>query len=65
MIFETVTDVNEIAERLALLTGVPVIPGETLLFIDEIQFSPDAIRMLRYFRLNYQYNPSLCHLQLS
>ncbi len=46
-IFETVTDVHEIAERLAVLTGVPVIPGDTLLFIDEIQFSPDDIRMVR------------------
>ncbi len=52
-IFETVTDVHEIAERLAVLTGVPVIPGDTLLFIDEIQFSPDAIRMLRYFKEDF------------
>lgn len=52
-IFETVSDVHEIAERLAILTGVPIIPGETLLFIDEIQFSPDAIRMLRYFKEDY------------
>ncbi len=52
-IFETITDVHEIAERLSILTGVPVIPGETLLFIDEIQFSADAIRMLRYFKEDY------------
>lgn len=52
-IFETVSDVHEIAERLSLLTGVPVQAGETLLFIDEIQFSPDAIRMLRYFKEDY------------
>lgn len=52
-IFETVSDVHEIAERLSLLTGVPIQAGETLLFIDEIQFSPDAIRMLRYFKEDY------------
>ncbi len=52
-IFETVSDVHEIAERLAILTGVPISPGETLLFIDEIQVSPDAIRMLRYFKEDF------------
>lgn len=52
-IFESISDVHEIAERLSILTGVPVIPGETLLFIDEIQFSADAIRMLRYFKEDY------------
>lgn len=52
-IFESVSDVHEIAERLAVLSGIPVVPGETLLFIDEIQTSPDAIRMLRYFKEDY------------
>lgn len=52
-IFETVSDVHEIAERLSMLTGIPVVPGDTLLFIDEIQFSADAIRMLRYFKEDY------------
>ncbi len=52
-IFETISDVHEIAERLSVLTGIPVIPGETLVFIDEIQFSADAIRMLRYFKEDY------------
>lgn len=52
-IFETVTDVHEIAERLAVLSGIPIVPGETLLFIDEIQESPDAIRMLRFFKEDY------------
>ncbi len=52
-VFESLSDVREIAERLSLLTGVPVVPGETLLFIDEIQISPDAIRMLRYFKEDF------------
>lgn len=52
-VFDTLSDVREIAERLSLLTGVPIVPGETLLFIDEIQSSPAAIRMLRYFKEDY------------
>lgn len=52
-IFKNVSDVHVIAERLSLIAGVPVVEGETLLFIDEIQFSPDAIRMLRYFKEDY------------
>lgn len=44
---------REVAERLAVLTGTPVVPGETLLFIDEIQFSQEAIRALRYFKEDY------------
>jgi hypothetical protein len=33
--------------------GIPVVPGETLLFIDEIQSCQNAIRTLRYFREDY------------
>lgn len=52
-IFQNISDVHEIAQRLSLIAEVPLIDGETLLFIDEIQFSPDAIRMLRYFKEDY------------
>lgn len=52
-IFEAITDPHEVAERLAVLVGVPIIPGETLLFIDEIQCSANAIKMLRYFKEDY------------
>lgn len=52
-VFRTITDVHEIAERLSMLTDIEVVPGETLLFIDEIQISEDAIRMLRYFKEDY------------
>lgn len=51
--FESLHDVREIANRLSALTGIPVVPGETLLFIDEIQFSPDAIKTLRYFKEDF------------
>ncbi len=45
-----------IAGELSALYGVPVIEGETLLFIDEIQILPDAIVTLRYF---YEQMPGL------
>ena len=32
------------------LTGIPVVPGKTLLFIDEIQDYPEALKALRYFK---------------
>ena len=37
---------------LALFTRKQIIPGETLLFIDEIQMTPQAITALRYFYEN-------------
>jgi predicted AAA+ superfamily ATPase len=38
-----------IINELSALFGIPIIEGETLLFIDEIQLLPDAIAALRYF----------------
>jgi len=43
-------DPRRILSMLELLTGRSVKPGKTLLFIDEIQTSPDALASLRYFR---------------
>lgn len=37
-------------EMVQTYTQTPVIPGKTLLFLDEIQDCPDAIRYLRYFK---------------
>ena len=42
-------DVQKIINRLELETGIPIIPGKTLLFIDEIQSCPRAVTALRYF----------------
>lgn len=42
-------DPHKICEKLSILTGVEIIEGETLLFLDEIQRSPNAIKALRYF----------------
>ena len=46
--FETLI-VDEILERIAILTDSEIKPGETLLFLDEIQECPPAIIALRYF----------------
>lgn len=43
-------EVDSIVKRLAHLSGQNIIPGETLLFLDEIQNCPSAIRALRYFK---------------
>lgn len=47
--FEEDNSPQEICERLALLYRVPVVPGETLLFFDEIQACLPALSKLRYF----------------
>ena len=44
---------KEISEKLSIMYKIPVIPEKTLLFFDEIQSCPDAIRSLRYFYENY------------
>lgn len=47
--FETL-DPHEILQKLSLLMHHKITPGETLLFLDEIQDCPNAIRALRYFK---------------
>jgi predicted AAA+ superfamily ATPase len=42
-------DPKRLLEELALLKGQAVTPGETLLFLDEVQACPPALAMLRYF----------------
>lgn len=46
-------DVRRTCEKLSGTLGIPIIPGETLLFIDEIQVSKEAIMSLRYFKEDY------------
>ena len=43
----------EICKRLSLYYRTPVVPGDTLLFFDEIQACPDAVKSLRYFYEKY------------
>jgi len=49
-------DPQPIVEKLSLLYNTPVVPGETLLFLDEVQACPDALRSLRFF---YEKMPAL------
>jgi len=48
-VFAQHSDPQIICSELTLLFGKPIITGETLLFIDEIQICPDAIAALRFF----------------
>ncbi len=56
IIFEKDLDAQRIMRNLALFTRKPIIPGQTLLFIDEIQIVPQAVTALRYF---YEQIPTL------
>ncbi len=47
---------DEIIQNISILSGQDVIPGKTLLFLDEIQECPRAILSLRYF---YEQLPEL------
>lgn len=55
-IFEKDLVPDRILIALSLLVKTPIIPGETLLFFDEIQEAPRAIIALRYF---YEMMPAL------
>ncbi|MFN0214213.1 MAG: ATP-binding protein [Saprospiraceae bacterium] len=54
--FESLQDVRQITEAVFLSTNTPKDDGAVLLFIDEIQESPRAIQMLRYF---YEERPDI------
>ena len=51
--FETALSPQEICQQLALYYHTPIIPGETLLFFDEIQSCQPALAKLRYFYEKY------------
>jgi len=53
VLFSTDLNPKEIVEKLSVITGIPVIPGKTLIFFDEIQSCPNAISSLRYFYEDY------------
>ena len=46
-------DVKKTCSNLSATLSIPIIPNETLLFIDEIQTSQQAIMSLRYFKEDY------------
>src|SRR3569832_2233380 len=43
-------DPQTIIQKIELLSNSPIVPGKTLLFLDEIQNCPKAIMSLRYFK---------------
>ena len=55
-IFEKNLDPDRIIRELSLIANKAIIPGKTLLFLDEIQMVPNAITALRYF---YEMRPEL------
>lgn len=52
-LFPNDIDVKKTCSNLSATLGIPIIPGETLLFIDEIQDCVPAIMSLRYFKEDY------------
>jgi uncharacterized protein len=48
-IFEGDLSPERIIQELSALVGKSIVPGETLLFFDEVQVAPRAITSLRYF----------------
>lgn len=49
-LFKKDLNVTRIVPQMAAMCGTPIVPNETLLFIDEIQESQEAIMALRYFK---------------
>ena len=49
-LFKKDLDVKRIIPQMAAMFGTPIVPNETLLFLDEIQESQEAIMALRYFK---------------
>ncbi len=52
-LFRQTQDVREITARLGQLYNVSVKPGETLLFLDEIQACEEALKSLWFFKEDY------------
>ena len=55
-LFRSSINPGDICEQLSLLYNIPIVPGKTLLFFDEIQSCLAAISSLRYF---YEKMPQL------
>jgi len=55
-VFEYNLDSNRIIAELELILNRKIVNGKDLLFFDEIQECPNALRSLRYF---YEQNPKL------
>jgi predicted AAA+ superfamily ATPase len=49
IMFDKLQDIRDIVDAIFLRAGVPMTTEPTLIFLDEIQESPKAVSMLRYF----------------
>lgn len=47
-ILQAAQDTDDFLARLSLVTQTPVVPGETLVFLDEIQEAPDLITVVKF-----------------
>ncbi len=56
LVFKKNLDPKRIIQELSVDRGLPIHPGKTLLFLDEVQVCPEAILALRYF---YEEMPEL------
>lgn len=52
-LFEQVSDARELAAMIGKMYETPIVAGETLLFLDEIQESPEAIHSLWIFKEDF------------
>ena len=48
-LFANSIDPFQLVENISAVTGISILETETLLFFDEIQACPDALRSLRFF----------------
>ena len=55
-LFSQSISTKELCQKIAVIKGIPLEEGKTLLFLDEIQSCPKAIEKLRYF---YEQIPNL------
>lgn len=54
-LFENITGSRDILLRLSALTDVPMIPGETLVFFDEVQECPEIVTAIKFLVEDGQY----------
>lgn len=54
-LFENITGSKDILLRLSALTDVPMIPGETLIFFDEVQECPEIVTAIKFLVEDGQY----------
>lgn len=53
MLFTTDKSIRDIAAGIGALYDTPIVPGKTLLFLDEIQACPDALHSLWFFKEDF------------